>query len=93
MNKNQISILRRLMLVTNDFGGSLDRTSTSQRKLYDRQEAHGKISRIIYHGIFLDNKENETRECDLETAEELLSELELLAKKTYPDNSGYLRPE
>lgn len=93
MNKNQRQILKRLMNVTNDFGGSLDRTSTSNNKLHDRQEAHGKVSSIIYHGILLDHKDNETRDYDLGIAEKLLSELEQLSKKTYPDKTGFLKPE
>lgn len=92
MTKKQRDLLRRLMVVTNDMGGSLDNTSTSIRKYIERQESLMKVSNVIYYGIFLDDAKNENRINDLAEAERLISELEILSKKTYPDRQGYLNP-
>lgn len=87
MTKWQREMFRRLMRATNDLGGMLDYTATNQRKLIDRQKAHGAVSTAIYH-IFGDYKENDYRKDDMKNAEKLIIELEELSKVEYGDRYG-----
>ncbi len=88
MTKTQRALLARLMDVCNSMGSTLDGTATHQTKYIDRQEAHGKVWKVIY-GVFGDDPNNEHRKIDITNALKYLDELEATAKKNYPDRNGF----
>ncbi len=70
------------MEACNKMGGQLDYTATSTRKLVDRQQIHGKISKVLY-GLMLDHPDNDSLDLDWEDMIEALEAVELVANKEY----------
>lgn len=91
MNKKHRVILADLQWICNSIGGKLDRTSTSEEKLWDRQKAHMLVSDVLY-GVLCDYPNNEDRIDDLKSAEKALKQLKELVKKVYPDRIGNSQP-
>lgn len=92
MTKTQKELLRRLMFVCNTLGNQLDGTATCMEKYIERQQAHS----LTYHvlsGVFGDNVNNPYRNEDISNAFECIEKMEKLAKKIYPDKTGFLSKE
>ena len=87
MKKKHRKILCELLDSMNQLGGVLDRTSTHESKLWDRQRAH-MLSYNVLYAVLADHPENDSSEDDFVKAEECLKELQELTKKTYPDRVG-----
>lgn len=87
MNKSERALLQRLMIVCNKLGSAVDRTAVSERKLYERQQAHMLVSNILY-GILAQHPDNEYSEEDMNKAIKCMEQMECLADKEYPDRNG-----
>jgi hypothetical protein len=87
MNKRQRKMLRDLMGLCNELGGSLDYTATHYNKLRDRQKALMDCSLVIY-AVLTDNPNNEFSADDYENAKQSLEKIRMLTKIIYPDRKG-----
>lgn len=90
MNNWQRNILRELMGLCNQLGGSLDYTATHYNKLRDRQKGLMDCYHVVY-GVLTDHPENEFREDDRKIAEKAIQQLRDLTMISYPDRSGELK--
>jgi len=87
MTKKQRAMLIDLLGFCNVLGGCLDRTSTHESKLWDRQEALMDVYKVLY-GVLTQHKENDYADEDWDEAEKSLENIKQLTKKVYPDRIG-----
>lgn len=89
MKAEHRKILRELMSLCNDLGGSLDGTATNEAKYRDRQRALMKCCIILY-AVLSDHPDNDNREDNFKDAWESIEHLKGLKDKVYPDRNGFI---